>query len=73
MDKNSFTCRICHKDIWEIVKRGAFLDRVSPKGEDFIGECRPSCYSTGNQEDAILRALGSASDIEHLIMARIGD
>ena len=56
VDKSN-ACRKCGQDIWELAERGAYLKRVSPVGEDFVGECAPSCQSIGNQDDALLRAL----------------
>ena len=51
-------CSLCGQDIWQMSERGAFLKRTSPIGQNFVGECSPSCErKTGNQDDALLAAL----------------
>lgn len=52
-------CSLCGQDIWQLALRGAYLTRVSPMGEAFVGECRPSCErNDGGQNEALLRAMG---------------
>jgi len=51
-------CRLCGQDMWQASGRGAFLKRVNPVGEPFVGECVPSCdRKHGNQDDALLAAV----------------
>jgi hypothetical protein len=51
-------CRLCGQTLQQLAERGAYLQRVSPKGySSFVGECRPSCKSSGTQNDAVLRAV----------------
>lgn len=57
-------CRLCGEDIHQAAERGAFFRPI--RGEHVEWECRPSCESTGNNEDAILRALDAPSDREVL-------
>jgi len=56
-------CRLCGCHVQEAAQRGAWLERVNPKGENFIGECRPGCdCNNGNQDDALLGAMESQDD-----------
>jgi len=56
-------CQLCGQHIDQISERGAWLTRTSPLGENFEGECRPSCdRNHGNQDDALLGALGVSND-----------
>jgi len=58
MKMSEIKCRLCDRDINEASKTGAYLKRVSPKGEDMIMECYPSCdFDHGDQDDALLRAI----------------
>lgn len=59
-------CRKCGQHVNDMAKRGAWLERVSPKGENFIGECAPSCeHKHGNQDDALLGALEGPMKARH--------
>jgi len=56
-------CSLCGQDIYTIAGRGAYLERVSPKGGPFVGECRPSCdRKHGSQDDALIAAIGDTND-----------
>ena len=58
MKISEITCRKCGANAMEAAKRGAYLSRVSPKGnKPIIMECRPNCGTSGNNEDAIIRAI----------------
>ena len=60
MDSSELVCRKCGDTVFKASKHGAYLKRVSPKGEDFVGECSPSCDTNhGNQDDALLAAIES--------------
>lgn len=51
-------CRKCGQNLKQASQRGAYLARVSPKGEDFVGECKPSCdMKHGGPSEAVLNAL----------------
>lgn len=52
-------CRLCNKTLKEI---GGYLQRVNPKGEDGIWECRPVCDADLPQETNLLLAI--EGDIE---------
>lgn len=39
-------CRICHKEAYEIIDKGAYLKRVNEKGVLGIWECSPNCQGT---------------------------
>ena len=54
----SVECRKCKSSTDEASDRGAYLSRVNQKGLPGIWECSPSCESTGNQNDALRRAIG---------------
>jgi len=44
MAKNPlFHCVKCGKNTDAIAKAGRYLQRISPLGTDFIGECSPCC------------------------------
>lgn len=47
-------CRLCNKGLNEI---GGYLQRVNPKGETGIWECRPCCEADLPQETNLLLAL----------------
>jgi hypothetical protein len=47
-------CRLCNKGPLEI---GGYLQRVNPKGETGIWECRPCCEADLPQETNLLLAL----------------
>ena len=67
MSKNTkVICRICGQGPMEASNRGAYLQRVNPKGEvPIILECRPSCrHSEGGQESALVAAAGAAPNVE---------
>ena len=51
-------CSKCGDHIDVMAARGSYLKRTSPKGQMFVGECAPSCKSVGDQDNAILRAIG---------------
>jgi len=58
MNTSDTKCRKCGQNAWEASERGAYLRRVNPKGESFIGECAPSCeHKHGGQDEALLGAL----------------
>jgi hypothetical protein len=53
-------CDKCGCGIMEASERGAYLKRVSPKGEGnpMIMECSPSCDRVhGDQNDALMNAI----------------
>jgi hypothetical protein len=51
-------CSLCGQDIHQMAERGAYLERTSPKGGPFVGECRPSCdRKHGTQDDALIAAI----------------
>jgi len=51
-------CRKCGDNLKQAAERGAFLNRVSPKGQPFIGECSPCCtHWTGDPNDAVISAV----------------
>lgn len=60
MKASEVKCQRCGRDAMEASERGAYLARVSPKGQAPVMECAPSCFKTGDQEDAVLRALGGS-------------
>ena len=47
-------CRLCNRNA---VECGGWLERVNPKGEASILECRPSCLSELPNEQAVLGAI----------------
>jgi len=58
MKVSEVKCELCGSDVWEASKRGAWLVRVSPKGEEMVMQCRPSCdRNHGDQDDALLGAI----------------
>ncbi|MCK5127692.1 MAG: hypothetical protein KAR42_15650 [candidate division Zixibacteria bacterium] len=58
MNSSDLKCRKCGDTLFEASSHGAYLKRVSPKGEAFEGECSPSCdMNHGNQDDALINAL----------------
>jgi hypothetical protein len=58
MNVGETKCRLCGCSVYDAAERGSYLKRVSPKGGEMILECRPSCdRKTGNQEDALMRAI----------------
>lgn len=58
MDSSELKCRKCGDTVFESAKHGAYLKRVNPKGQDFIGECSPSCDKNyGDQTTALLNAI----------------
>ena len=62
MNRKELNCRKCGDSLFEASKHGAYLKRVSPKGEAFVGECAPSCdMNHGNQDDALMSAIGGDS------------
>lgn len=50
-------CKKCGISLLAAAAKGAYFERVNDFGQDFEGECRPSCDSEGNQDDALLRAI----------------
>ena len=67
MSKNTkFICRICGQGPMEASNRGAYLQRVNPKGEvPIILECRPSCgHRDGGQDPARRAAMLAAAPKE---------
>ena len=61
MKVSDIKCRKCKKDAME-AEKGAYLERVSPKGQKpIIMECSPNCAyiygKTGNQDDALINAI----------------
>lgn len=52
-------CRLCNKGPLQI---GGYLQRVNPKGETGIWECRPCCEADLPQETNLLLALDQAVD-----------
>jgi len=62
----NIVCRKCSADAWDASQRGAYLARVNPKGEiPMIVECAPSCKSTGDENEAILRAIQGETYKDH--------
>ena len=58
MKASDIKCRLCGQDVFQASRRGAYLARVNPKGEECINECRPSCdRNHGNSDDALLNAI----------------
>lgn len=59
MKAGDIKCRKCGQDAMQAADRGAWLERVSPKGiKPMIMECAPSCeHKHGNQDDALLGAI----------------
>lgn len=58
MNSDDLVCRKCGATIFEAAQHGAYHKRVNPIGEDFIGECSPSCDTDhGNQNDALMNAI----------------
>ena len=54
----SLKCRKCGCGLQGATNRGAYFVRVSPKGEDAVWQCEPSCdWKHGGQDDAILAAI----------------
>ena len=54
-------CRLCGKKANEI---NGYLERVNPKGEPMIAECRPSCNCDLPKETVLLMAIEGADDNE---------
>ena len=50
-------CRKCGRNAMEAAERGNYLKRVNDKGEPAINECAPSCFKTGDNDDAVIRAI----------------
>jgi len=51
-------CRLCGSDAEKASKRGAYLGRVSPKGQTMVMECVPTCeHKHGGQDHALLEAI----------------
>lgn len=58
MNTDDLKCRKCGESMFQASNRGAFLKRVNPVGEPFIGECSPCCkHWTGDSNDALVRAV----------------
>jgi len=59
MKVSEVKCRKCQQDAMQASRRGAYLERVNPKGETpWIMECFPSCeHKHGNQDDALIHAI----------------
>ena len=47
-------CRKCGRSSHEI---SGWLERVNEKGVPGVWECRPSCYATLTQDEAVIGAL----------------
>lgn len=57
-------CQLCGQNVFQASERGAYLKRVNETGGSPILECRPNCdQKTGNQDDALLRALGFEEEV----------
>lgn len=54
-------CRLCGKGPFEI---GGYLQRINPKGEDGIFECRPSCDAKITNEEKIISAIENTEDTQ---------
>ena len=55
---DSTHCSKCGQDIWQMAERGAWVERTSPKGGPFVGQCAPSCeHKHGGSDEALLGAL----------------
>lgn len=64
MMMSEIKCRKCGQDASQASKRGAYLNRVSPKGGPFVGECRPSCeHLHGGPNEAVLNALDGVESL----------
>ena len=58
MNTDELKCKNCGATVFEASQRGAYLKRVNPIGENFVGECAPLCDSNhGNQDDALINAV----------------
>lgn len=56
-------CILCGKKINEI---GGYLQRVNPKGQPGVWECRPSCNADLPKETSLLLAIESdGTEIDH--------
>jgi len=55
-------CNKCGKHVNEIAKAGKYLTRVSPMGENFIGECSPCCEYHEIKADGSTALLNALSD-----------
>ena len=56
--RDQMTCVRCGCDVFQAAERGAYLKRVSPKGESFRGECVPSCeHKSGGPDEALIGAI----------------
>lgn len=59
MKVSEIKCIKCHENAMQASKRGAYLERISPKGiKPMLMECRPVCgRDHGGQEVALLNAI----------------
>jgi hypothetical protein len=58
MNSDELVCRKCGDTVFDAAKHGAYLKRVNKKGDEFIGECSPSCDKNhGTSADAIINAV----------------
>ena len=54
MKLSDITCRKCGRNASQIK---GWLQRVNPKGEPMVAECRPACYPLITNEQAVLGAI----------------
>lgn len=59
MKCSEIKCRKCGQDAMQAASRGAWLERVNPKGQTpMIVECNPTCeHKHGGQQEALLAAI----------------
>lgn len=56
-------CDTCGEHANDASRKGKYLRRTSPFGENFVGVCSPSCgFDGGTQESALLDALEANND-----------
>ena len=56
-------CKKCGQHVDDMAKRGAYLERTSPKGQAFEGQCAPSCeHYHGNSDGALISAIKGKED-----------
>ena len=61
-ETSKYVCRKCQRDAHRAAENGAYLSRVNKGEVPSIWECAPSCSKTGNQDDAVIRAITDGDD-----------
>lgn len=65
MKCNKIECYKCGADALSASDRGAYLARVNPTGViPMIVQCAPSCYSSGDKYDALIRAINGNANAQ---------